>query len=189
MPPNGARASSGLVPRSGAKVPHVCVQSRSLEDASSPRGAPSQRLGHNSPRIARTTAKWHLTTAWKARSSCSYPSSWLLPPRDDASRREPRGCPEAESTRANVRRIDEGLACVRSVATGTITQRPGHQHERLRWDHALPGKRAPDAAHRTTAAQNLIDSTATTHSQYRSNREQKTPQKRLLTSLSNRTTS
>jgi len=56
-------------------------------------------------------------------------------------------------------------------------------------DHALPDKRAPDAAHQTTAAQNSIDGTTTTHSQYLSKREQKTPQKTLLTALSNRTTS
>ena len=187
--PNGPRASSGLVPRLRAKVPHVVVQSRSLEDASSPHGAPSQRPGDNSTRIARTTAKRHSTPAPKFRSSAPDASSWLLSPRTTQAECEPRGCPEAESTRTNVRRIEEGLACVRSAAIGTITQRPGHQHERPQWDHALPDKRAPDAAHRTTAAQNSIDSTTTTHLQYLSKREQKTPQKTLLTTLSNRTTS
>ena len=118
--PNGPRASSGLVPRPRAKVPHVVVQSRSLEDASSPRGAPSQRPGDNSTRIARTTAKRHSTPAPKFRSSAPDASSWLLSPRDDASRREPRGCPEAESTRANVRRSEGGLARIGSAAIGTI---------------------------------------------------------------------
>ena len=84
--PNGPRASSGLVPRSVAKVPHVVVQSRSLEYTSSPRGAPSQRPGDNSTRIARTTAKRHSTPAPKFRSSAPDASSWLLSPRDDAGR-------------------------------------------------------------------------------------------------------
>ena len=83
--PNGPRASSGLMPSPRAKVPHVVVQSRSLEDASSPRGAPSQRPSDNSTTIARTTAKRHSKAARKARSSCPYASSWLLLPRDDAS--------------------------------------------------------------------------------------------------------
>ena len=101
----GPRASSGRVQRPRSKVPHVFVQSRSLEYTSSPRGAPSQRPGDNSTRIARTTAKRHSKAARESRSSCSYPSSWLLPPRDDASRREPRGYSGAEVT---CRRTTEG---------------------------------------------------------------------------------
>ena len=84
--PNGPRASSGLVPRPRAKVPHVVVQSRCWTYASSLRGAPSQRSGDNSTRIARTTAKWHSTPAPKFRSSAPDASSWLLSPRDDAGR-------------------------------------------------------------------------------------------------------
>ena len=96
--PNGPRASSGLVPRSVAKVPHVVVQSRSLEDASSPRGAPSQRPGDNSTKIIRTTAKWHSTPAPKSRFSSPDEPSWVRPLRDDARRREPRGYSGAEVT-------------------------------------------------------------------------------------------
>ena len=55
--------------------------------------------------------------------------------------------------------------------------------------HALPTKRALAARRGPRRFESSLDSTATTHSQYRSNREQKTPQKTLLTTLSNRTTS
>ena len=67
-----------------------------LSTPPAPRGAPSQRPGDNSPRIARTTAKWHPKAARESRSSSPYASSWLRPPRDDERRREPRGFSEAE---------------------------------------------------------------------------------------------
>ena len=47
--PNRRGASSGLVPRPRTKVPHAVAQSRSLEDASSPRGAPSQTFRRQLP--------------------------------------------------------------------------------------------------------------------------------------------
>ena len=82
----------------GAKVPHVIAQSRYLEYTSSPRGVPSQRPGDNSTTIVRTTAKWHSQPALKSRCSSPHGSLRLLSPRDDASRREPGGRPEAENT-------------------------------------------------------------------------------------------
>ena len=93
--PNG---SFGLVPRPRAKVPHVVVQPRSLEDASSPRGAPSQRPGDNSTRIGRTTARWHWKPAPKSRSSGPDASLRLLLPRDDAGRSRAARYSDAEGT-------------------------------------------------------------------------------------------
>ena len=188
MPPNGAArlldASKGRDQR-----PRTSSYSRGLLRTPPARAARRRkRSGDNSTRIDRTTAKRHSKAALKARSSSPDASSWLLSPRDDASRSSRAA---ALRPKHPYKRTTEGgrLRMHRKRCDRYDHPMSWSSARALQVDHALPDKRAPDAAHRTTAAQNSIDSTATTHSQYLSNREQKTPQKRLLTALSNRTTS
>ena len=186
--PNGPRASSGLVPRLRAKVPHVVVQSRSLEDASSPHGAPSQRPGDNSPRLARTTAKRHSKAARKARSSAPDASSWLLSPRDDASR----------SSRAAALRPKHPYK--RTTEGGRLRM---HRKRCDRYDHPMSWSSAralqvgSRSARQTRAGRRTPDhGCSKLNRQYRNNPlavsqqpRAKNAQKRLLTTLSNRTTS
>ena len=102
---------------------------------------------------------------------------------------EPRGCPEAEAplqTYDGGRKAAHASEALRQVRPPNVlvistSAQPGSRSHQ-------PNAR-PDAAHRITAAQTLIDSTKSTQSQYTSNREAKTPSKTLLTTLSNRTTS
>ena len=161
----GPRASSGLVPRSGAKVPHVFVQSRSLEYTSSLRGAPSQRPGDNSTTIARTTAKRHSKAARKARSSCSYPSSWLLPLRDDAGRSRAarllwrRGHLQTYDGGRKAAHASEAL---RQIRTWMVT---GSDTSPQRETHAPCAGRAPGRCTPNHRCQNYFGSTATTHLQ------------------------
>ena len=162
--PTGCRGSSGVVPRPGAKVRHVVVQSRSLEDASSPRGAPSQRPGDNSTTIARTTAKWHSKAARKGRCSCPYASSWLLSPRDDA-RRSSRAVTLAPRSLADVRRREEGCTCIGSATTNPKLDGDRIRHESQRETHAPCAGRAPGRCTPNHRCQNYFGSSATTHLQ------------------------
>ena len=106
-----------------------------------------KRSGDNSPRIGRTTAKWHSTPAPKSRSSARDASSWLLSPRDDASRREPRGCKVPVRTYGGT---EQGCVCVGKAAKNhMITQSPvtGSEHEPQSWRSCsqLCTRQPPDA--------------------------------------------